>query len=458
MLVVRYRPQTLSAAPGTHVIEGVIVKHTFLKAGAAVGVVSVAVLAAGPAMAASTMSQATAHSLDLTIAGTSAVSQVITASNDGSGQVKSDGSTVPTLASLIPGNNALGLGVAPQDAGANSNGTSYACAGLAGTGGGLVQVGDSACNINGAPLTLNLGSLNLNLSNLLGGSGAITSALNGALGSVVLPVGTALDTVVSSLTSALAATPLGDIGISGGVSAVEANCSANPTSATGFASIVDTSGNHTIPISVTIPNGSGGTQSLVLANLDVNVPDKPGGTDVLLNLSSVTQALETAVEDEVNTALGGAIKSLGPVVADILTPLQSTLIAPLTKALEPALAAISQNVLTLTVNDVTPSDGGKQVEATALNIKVLPAAAAVAGSSLIEGTIGHVTCGPDTLASQVTPTPSKTPTTKVPQNIDSGLGGGSSNTGTIIAAMSVLLAAGGAAGAGAYRRYWMPRG
>ena len=436
-------------------------KRTFLKVGATVGAVSVAVLAAGPAMAATTVSQASAQSLKLSIGGTAAVSQIITATNNGSGQVKSNGSTLPTLASLIPGNNALGVGVAPQDAGANNNGTSFACAGLAGTGGGLAYVGTSSCNLKGAPITLGLGSLNLNLSNLLGGSGVITSALNGALKPIVFPVGTTLDKVVAQLTAALKATPLGAIGISGGLSAIEASCTANPTSATGNASLVDTTGGHTIPISVTIPNGSGGKKSLIVANLDVNVPDKPGGTDVLVNISAVTGALTTAVEQEVATALGGAINGLSPLVKVLLTTIiQNTIVTQLNKALAPALKALSANVLTLTINDVTPSLGGKKVEATALNIKVLPAAKAVTGSALIEGTIGHVTCGQTSKPAVVPPTPTPPPTKtpgKVPTGIDSGLAGGN-NTGTIIAAMSVLLAASGAAGTAAYRRYWMPRG
>ena len=435
-------------------------KSTFLKVGAALGAASVAVLAAGPAMAATTVSQATAHSLNLSIGGTAAVSQVITATNDGSGQVKSNGSTLPTLASLIPGNNALGVGVAPQDAGANSNGTSFACAGLAGTGGGLAYVGHSSCNLKGAPITIGLGSLNLNLNNLLGGTGTITSALNSALGAVVLPVGTSLQGLVTQLTGALSSTALGKVAISGGLSAVEASCTANPTSATGNASIVDTTGGHTIPISVTIPTGTSSTQTLTVANLDVNVAPKPGGTDVLVNLSTVTGALTTAVEQEVATALGGAINGLSPLVKAVLGQLvQNTILTQLNTALAPALQALSANVLTLTVNDVTPSDAGKQVEATALSIKVLPAAAAVTGSSLISGAIGHVTCGPNSKpASNVTPTPTPTKTPgKVPTGIDSGLSGGS-NTGTIIAAMSVLLAASGAAGTAAYRRYWMPRG
>ena len=92
---------------------------------------------------------------------------------------------------------------------------------------------------------------------------------------------------------------------------------------------------------------------------------------------------------------------------------------------------------------------------TALDLKVLP----VLGNNGIQATIGNVECGPNAKKAVVTPTPTptKTPGGKVPTGIESGLAGGS-NTGTIIAAMSVLLAAGGAAGTAAYRRYWMPRG
>jgi len=446
------------------------VNRYLFKAGAVAGVASIAMLAAGPAMAAGEpVSQATAQSLNLSIAGTSAVSQQTSSVNDGTGEKSVDNSTVPKLADLIKGNNALGLGVAPQATSAkvdsNGNGISYACAGIAGTGGGIVTVGDTSCNIDGKPLTLSLANLNLDLTDLLGSTGAITGPLRSALDPILGAngLGGLLDGLVSQLTGALAGTPLGDIAITGGLSAVEATCTANPDKATGDAQIVDTSGHHSIPISVTLP----GVGPQVIANLDVDLPNKPGGTDVLVNLSAVTQDLIDNVDTELKTALGGALAGLAdPVVKTLLQPLQNTLLKPLLDALKPVLQAVSDNLLKITVNDVTPGDNGRSVEATALKLSVLPAAKQFVGSSLIDGTIGHVTCGPNSRvaappSNSPSPSPTATPTNpnnNVPTNVDSGVAGDSSHTNEILAAVAALLALTGVAGAAAYRRYGMPRG
>lgn len=438
-------------------------KRIALKVGALAGVASIAVLAAGPALAASTVSQASAQSLQLSIGSTKpAVSQKINATNDGKTQTRNDASTVPTLADLITGNNVLGAGVAPQDAQAKPDGTSFACAGLAGTGGGLAYVGSSSCNIDGKPLTLNLGSLNLDLEHLLGSQGAISGPLGQALGPLLQPVGQALQQVVSQLTNALASTPLGQISLSGGLSVVEATCTANPDKATGDTEIADTSGDRKIPIALTIPTGTGGTQTLNLADIDVSMPAKPGGTDVVVHLDQLTQALITAIRGELKTALGGAIAQLDPVVGALLQNAQDALITPLVNALQPVLQQVSDNLLKLVVNDVTPGDGGRSVTATALRVVVLGAAKQFTGAGLIEGTIGQVTCGPN--ARVGTPTTPQTPTTPetpqtphIPKHVDSGLAGESSHTSAILAATTALLAMAGAAGLFAYRRFWMPK-
>lgn len=427
-------------------------KRRVLRFGAIIGAATVSTLAVAPAFAAATVSQASAQSLEVSIAGNAAVSQKLTATNDGSSK-RVDESTVPNLATVLGNNNAVAAGVAPQTAVANSDGTSYACAGIAGTGGGIATIGNSACNIQGKPLTLNLGTLNLDLVHLLG-PGAVSGPLGDALKPVTDQLGDALNNVISQLTSSLATTPLGQISLTGGLSAVEATCTANPDAAKGDAQIVDTAGRHTIPISVTIPGG----QTIALADVNVNLPGKPGGTDVLVSLDQVTQAVIDAVTTELNVALNGALKPLSDAVKGILQPIQDSIVKQLVTALKPALQALSDNLLKITVNDVTPGDGGRSVEVKTLDLQVLPAAKQFTGSSLISGVIGHVKCGPNTrVTTPATPTatvkPPKTSLPDVPTVVDSGLAGHEDHTArNVLGATGALLLIAGTAGLLGYRR------
>ncbi|MCW2755274.1 MAG: hypothetical protein JWQ32_2685 [Marmoricola sp.] len=428
-----------------------------LRFSAVVGAVALSALAVAPVFAAAPVSQATAQSLQLSIAGNPVVTQLQTVTNDGSTAHEVNSNTIPPLVGIVPANNALAAAVAVQKAGANSDGTSYACAGIAGTGSsGAVNVGTSSCNIDGKPLTLNLGSLNLDLTHLLGGDGAITTALNNALGPVISQLTVPLDGLVAQLVGAINGTPLGKISLSGGLAAVEATCTANPTAAQGHSQILDASGGHTIPISITIPTGTGSaTQTLTLVNLDVNLPAKPGGTDVLVHLDAVTQDLIDELTIELDTALGGQIASLDAVTKALLQPLQNALIAPLVTALQPALQAISDNLLKITVNDVTPGDAGRSVSVNTLKLGVLGAGTSLTGSALIGGTIGHVTCGPNrALVGPPSSTPTAPPTgnSKPPTVVDSGFHGASDTTRNVLTATAALMLLAGTAGLIGYRR------
>lgn len=429
-----------------------------LRLGAIIGAATVTTLAVAPAFAAAPVSQSSAQSLELQIAGNKVVSQQASATNDGSTENVVEDNTLPSLAGLIPGNNALNAAVGVQKAQANSDGTSFACAGIAGTGadgGALVTVGNKECSLNGSPLTLDLGSLDLDIDNLLGGKGAITEALNGPLSPVLGPVTGALNTVLTELTNGLAATPLGEIGVSGGLSVVEAACTANPDAAQGKAEIADTSGDHTIPITLHLPNNT----NLVVANLDVSHPAKPGGTKVILNLKDVTASILAAVKIQLDTMLQGQIAAISdPLWKSLVTPLQTQLLNVLFDQLKPLLEAVSNNILELTINDVTPGDGGRSVSVTTLGIEVLPAAKEFTGNALISGTIGHVTCGPN---NRVT-TPPTTGNPESPQNpegpetptvVASGVAGQGDHTArNILLATGALMLLAGSAGLLGFRR------
>ncbi|MGN6722959.1 MAG: hypothetical protein ACTHJM_10130, partial [Marmoricola sp.] len=413
-------------------------KRTILKAGAAVGVVSVAVLAAGPALAASApVSQATAQSLNLAIGGTKVVGQQVSAVNNGGKSTVTDTSTIPNLVSALGSNNLLGIGVALQSATAKADGTSFACAGVAGKGSsGLVNVGNKGCDINGAPMTINLSNLDVG-STLLDPTGAISGAI------AATPVGGLLNTLlkqlqanlISSLSSALK--PLG-VSLGGSLSAIEGTCSATPTAATGAAHLVDTQGgSNNTPVTLNVAG-----QKLTLLDLPAN--PKPN-TKLIADLKGTTQMLTDALQTEVKNALAnGALAGLAPVLASA----QTAILDQLTTQLKPLTDALSKYVIEADLNTQVSSDAGRKIDVTAFDLHVLPGATAVTGFDLANVLVGRVTCGPNTKPGgpvTPTPTPTKTPTGHVPTGIESGLSGGS-NTGTIIAAMSVLLAAGGAAG------------
>lgn len=419
-------------------------KRTFLKVGATIGAVSVAVLAAGPAMAATTVSQASAQALTLSAVGNSIITQTVTATNDGKTQTKNNGSTIPPLVGAIPTNNIISAGAVVQDAQANSNSTSAACAGLAGQGatGGVATIGQNGC-INGTnPVSLQLGNLQLGTATM-----DTTSVVGQLVSSIPLLNGlpALLQTsLINAINTALANTPL-SLGLGGSLGVISAHCQANPTSATGTANITDSN------ITLNIP----GQPPIVLTSL----PAHPSVNEqVILNPNALVTNIRDALVSELNNAIQGQLAAVGGLVASAAAQIQGALVVPLQTALAPLLTAINTNIASLTLNEQTSPAPGKaapSIKVTALDLKVLP----VLGNNGIQATIGNVECGPNVKAAVVTPTPSptKTPTGKVPTGIESGLAGGS-NTGTIIAAMSVLLAAGGAAGTAAYRRYWMPRG
>ncbi|HEY0902453.1 MAG TPA: hypothetical protein VGE14_01040 [Marmoricola sp.] len=438
-----------------------------MRISAVLGAAAVSTLAVAPAFAVGATSQATAQSVNLAIGGSTVVSQDITATNDGTTETRNDASTVPTLADLLTGNNALGAGVAPQDARANDDGTSFACAGLAGTGGGIAYVGDSSCDIDsGQVLTLNLGSLDLDLVNLLGSQGALTGPLAEALEPIILPVGTALDDVIAELTASLQDTPLGQISLEGALSTIAATCTADTVSAQGGAEILDSSGDRTIPIRVTLPTAEGGTQTLNLVDLDVDLEPRPGGYNLLVNLDDITAALFAAIQGQVETAVGGAFSALNDALEPLFAGVQDQIVTALVDQLrDQLLQPLSDNLLEVVVLDRTFADAGQSVDVTALRVNVLGAAEEFSGHALVEGMVGHVTCGPNAAGSDNSPPlegpgsggpgdgdePGDLP--DIPNLVNSGVAGNEDHTARyVLGATAALMLLAGTAGLAGYRR------
>ncbi len=441
------------------------------KAGAVAGVASLALLAGGPAMAAGTISQGSANGINLAIAGNKVVTDTTYATNDGKTQNKHTENTIPNVAGVAPGTNIAGLGVVLQDAYAHSDGTSSACAGLTGQGGGLVQVGNKPCSIDGGQAT-SLSLANFDLGNLVADPNSIVGQIVGTLG-LNGPLATALQSaLLGPVTKALSDT-LGNVGLTGSLGVVAAMCTANPDSATGKATIANSHLGLTL-----------GKSTYKLVDLPA---DPAPNTHVLTNLDKVTQVVLDAVTTEVTNVLDSPVSTipdnsilgtlrlildplkqltgtLGDLLKTVVPQLQSSLISPLVSALQPLLKPLEDNVLNITLNAQPVPQKAKTFEATALDLQVLPALKQFTGGSLIGGIIGHVTCGPNSrVAAPPTgtptpnPSPTATPTKGVPTNVDSGVAGNSHGT-EILAAVAALLAMTGVAGAAAYRRYGMPRG
>lgn len=427
-------------------------RRPMLRASAIIGAAALSALAVAPVFAAAPVSQATAQALNLNISTSSLISQKVTSSNDGSTETKNNASTLPTIASVLtgPSQNLLGAGVLPQDAVSNSNGTSYACAGLAGTGGGIVRVGNTSCNLDGHPITLDLGHLDLGNA-LLGQDSAIGSALGGIPGinTLLTTLSTNLQGLTTQISDALAATPLGQIKIGGSLSAIEGTCKANPDGATGDARLVDTSGGSAdTSIGITVPTGTGNnTTTIHLLDLPAN-PDP--NTSIPVQLGSLTASLTSALQTDLTNSLGGALAGINP----LLSTLQTSLLQPLSDALTPLTTAIAQNLLNIVLNKQVVGDGGKSITVTALSVDVLPAAAQLSGASLISGEIGKVTCGPNRAVAgppTTTPTPTEEPP-GTPTVVDSGLTGASHTTRDVLMATTALMLLAGTAGLVGYRR------
>ena len=97
----------------------------------------------------------------------------------------------------------------------------------------------------------------------------------------------------------------------------------------------------------------------------------------------------------------------------------------------------------------------RSVTATALKVKVLGAASPfLNGSGLIDGTVGKVTCGPNSrVAAPPTENPTDNPTPSVPTVVDSGMAGHADHTArNVLGATAALLLMAGTAGLVGYRR------
>jgi hypothetical protein len=394
--------------------------------GALAGATILALMAMAPALGATTVSQASANALTISVAGTGQGTGTVTATNDGKNE-SVQGETAPPV-QVLGNQQLLNAGTLAQEATATVDGAgagaSAACAGVAGQGGSVAQIGDSSCLRPGQPIGLTFA--NLDLSNLVVfDEDTQLAPLNQATDPVI-------DQAVGPLTRQLSqavAAQAGNGGIFGGtLGAVESRCS---TSAGGGANGTTTIVNGRI-------GATFGGQTVDL--LDFPVHPAPN-TRLVTDLDKVVNLFLEAVRNDLNNTLDGQAAPLGAA----LDPIQEQIVNAAIGEIAPQLAPLEENVLSATLNAQT-RPAADSIRVSAIQLDVLPAARAQLGAPLAEADLANVTCGPN---GRVTRTSQPLP--EVPTVIDSGATGGPGHAADYALGAGALLLA-GVGGLLAYRR------
>jgi len=394
--------------------------------GALSGVTVLALMAMGPALAADIVSRSSANALTIAIAGNGQGSGTVTATHDGKHE-SVQGDTAPPV-HLLGGQQLLSAGVLAQEATASADsdgvGSSAACAGIAGQGGSVAQIGDSSCLRPGQPIGLTFA--NLDLSNL------VVFDENTPLAPLNQATNPAIEQAVGPLTQQISQAvtqQAGNGGIFGGsLGAVESRCTSTADGAGGTTTIVDGR----------IGAGFGG-QNVDL--LDFPVHPAPN-TRLVTDLDKVVGLFLDAVRRDLNNTLDGQAAPL----AAAIDPIQEQIVDAAIGQIAPQLKPLEENVLSATLNAQTRPTVDS-IRVTAIHLEVLPAASAQLGAPLAQADLANVTCGPN---GQVTRTSQPLPA--VPTVIDSGTEGGSGWVGDYALVAGALVLA-GAGGLIAYRRF-----
>ncbi len=329
---------------------------------AAVGAATLSAIAVAPAIAAAPVSQARANAVTLSVAGTPNGSGDVTAKNDGSEETKTGNATPPI--SVLGGQDLLNTGVLAQEATARSNGTSAACAGLAGNGGSVAQVGSSRCLIPGTPVNGTLSSLDLSKLVVVD-AGSELEQLTEAQKTLVEGLAPLTDAVNDALGQAQ--DQFGNPGLVAGFGAVEGRCTAAPASASGDATLVNSK------VILQLPTGAP-KPSITLLNLPVH--PKPN-THLTTNLSDVLELILDAVSTDLNTSLDGA---LAPLDDAVVAPIKENIVKGVRENLEKNLEPLEKNLLDVVLNRQIRS-GNNSIKVTALDLSLVPAVAPQVGAS-----------------------------------------------------------------------------
>jgi hypothetical protein len=401
-----------------------------------IGAATLAMMAMAPAMAAAPVSQSGANAANLSVAGNANGSGNVTATNDGSSEKKT-GDAAPPI-SVLKGQSLFNGGVLAQEATARADGTSAACAGLAGNGGSVAQIGDSSCLNPGDPLNATLGSLDLSKLIVADPKSAL-APLNQVTDAVLSQISGPINTAVAGVQA-----QLGNPGLVAGFGAVEGRCTAAPGAADGDATLANAK------VILQLPKGAP-QSSLTLLNLPVH--PKPN-THLTTNLSDVATMILKAVSTDTATSLNGVIDPVAKVVID---QIGSQIVKAIHDNVEKNLAPLEQNLLDITLNrQIRPTNDSIKVRA--LEMSVLPAAQAQLGAPLVDLQVGNAACGPSgRIAAVAAPA---APPAALPTGVSAGYatmpaqyaeqGHDNSANMIVLGAFAVLVASG--AGFATYRR------
>ena len=310
-------------------------------------------------------------------------------------------------------------------------GSVVACAGLAGDGATLAEVGEGDCLAPGNQLQLN--AANFDLSRITVAEGESLGPLTDAQEQVLTPVrDQVLTAVADAVQEALLA--VGDPGVFVDLGAVQSTCEADARRAVGDATLADAS------VYLQLPG-----RRVDLIRLPVNPPPN---TQLLTDLNVVVDTFNAALQEQLSTGLDGALGDLGAPADDLFTAINANIV----KALAPQLAPLQKNVLDVTLNKQVTRD--RYIAVTALDLKALPAASAAAGTDLLSTKIGAVTCATaDAAAPPVAPPVAPPAAPEVPTSVPAGLADAPAEDGVPAeVALAGLALVAGAVGVGAYRR------
>jgi hypothetical protein len=322
-----------------------------------------------------TGAQSEANAITATILGETADSGTVRATNDGSGEQKTG--PVNPLPTVLPDQPYAGIGVLAQDAVADNDGNSAACAGIAGDGGSanVIEIGDSDCIEPGDNIDLAL--VDLDLSVLL--EGEVIDGSDATLADLLttLTAGES-DTLVAALQSAVddLEANLGNAGLALDAGAIESSCTYDgQAEGTTFLTRAG--------ISLLIPE-HGREQVLTFD------PEPDPNTRVVTELDEVIALILEDLRDGMNDNLD----TLTDAVYDsLLTPVvQEQIVEAAIAQLQPALAEVEGNLLELILNKQTRD--GDSIAVTGLSASLLPGAAQFDAPEILELDIANVGCGP----------------------------------------------------------------
>jgi hypothetical protein len=375
------------------------------------GISGLATLTPGAAYAAQDGAQADANALTATVLGQHGDTGQVRASNDGTGEKKTN-STVNPSVDVLSGQPYAGIGVLAQDATASNDGRSAACSGVAGDGGvaNVIQVGESNCLTPGENINLQLANHELDTllsAEVVRGTGTSLDTLLTAI--AALPGGAAVVTqVTSGLQTAVdqVQANLGNAGLVLDVGAIEASCRFNGTSS-GRTVLANGDVKLVIPQVGNVPLTEG------------FAPEPAPNTHVIAHSNDVVALILTSLRSALNDQLD---QITDPVFNNLIDPVQTQVVDQVVTQLQPALQAVQKNLLDITLNKQTRH--GRSIKVTGLSVEVLPGAQQFGAPVVVDLNIANVGCGP--AARAVAPKPPAKPqsgTPDVPTAVDAGTEG-----------------------------------